>query len=283
MLADALELEGREVVRVREPGGTPTGERIRELLLDPGGDDRPGRRGAAVRGRPRAAGGGRDPHRRCAPAARWCADRFIDSSLAYQGVARGLGVERVLAVNQLATGGLMPDRTLLLRLDGGRGGAAPRRRARPDRGRGTPASTPTSPAASTTGGRALPAPDPAWSTRPARPARCWRGCGRRRAYERRLRRAAAAAGGRRGCWSRRSPRPATPTCSPARRGAGKRRYAERFAAALLASRPSRIESRAHPDLFVLEAEGGSILIERRPRAAARPAHAAVRGATAASI
>ena len=46
------------------------------------------------------------------------------------------------------------------------------------------------------------------------------------------------------------------------RGAGKRRYAERFAAALLASRSSRIESRAHPDLFVLEAEGGSILIER---------------------
>ncbi len=46
------------------------------------------------------------------------------------------------------------------------------------------------------------------------------------------------------------------------RGAGKRRYAERFAAALLATRASRIESRAHPDLFVLEAEGGSILIER---------------------
>jgi DNA polymerase-3 subunit delta' len=46
------------------------------------------------------------------------------------------------------------------------------------------------------------------------------------------------------------------------RGAGKRRYAERFAASLLASRASRIESRAHPDLFVLEPEGGSILIER---------------------
>ncbi len=46
------------------------------------------------------------------------------------------------------------------------------------------------------------------------------------------------------------------------RGAGKRRYAERFAASLLDSRPARIESRAHPDLFVLEAEGGSILIER---------------------
>ena len=46
------------------------------------------------------------------------------------------------------------------------------------------------------------------------------------------------------------------------RGAGKRHYAERFAAALLGARTARIESRAHPDLFVLEAEGGSILIER---------------------
>src|SRR5205085_4116256 len=44
-------------------------------------------------------------------------------------------------------------------------------------------------------------------------------------------------------------------------GIGKRRHAERFAAALLGSRSGRIESRAHPDLFVLEAEGGSILID----------------------
>jgi dTMP kinase len=44
------------------------------------------------------------------------ADRFIDSSLAYQGVARGLGLEQVLQANELATGGLMPDITLLLEL-----------------------------------------------------------------------------------------------------------------------------------------------------------------------
>ena len=61
MLADALELEGATVVRVREPGGTPTGERIRELLLDADATIGAGRRGAAVRGRPRAAGRPGDP------------------------------------------------------------------------------------------------------------------------------------------------------------------------------------------------------------------------------
>ena len=44
-------------------------------------------------------------------------DRFLDSSLAYQGVARGLGIAEVRAINEFGTGGLMPDRTLLLRID----------------------------------------------------------------------------------------------------------------------------------------------------------------------
>ena len=44
-------------------------------------------------------------------------DRFVDSSLAYQGAGRGLGVERIRSLNELATGGLTPDRTLLLRID----------------------------------------------------------------------------------------------------------------------------------------------------------------------
>ena len=59
------------------------------------------------------------------------ADRFIDSSLAYQGVARGLGMDEVLGANQLATGGLMPDVTLLLELAPSL--AAVRRGGRPDR------------------------------------------------------------------------------------------------------------------------------------------------------
>jgi len=130
MLADALELEGREVVRVREPGGTPTGERIRELLLDPAA-----RIGPAAEALLYAAARAQLVEDVIAPAlARGSvviADRFIDSSLAYQGVGRGLGLERILAVNQLATGELMPDATLLLRLSADE--ASRRRSGDPDR------------------------------------------------------------------------------------------------------------------------------------------------------
>ena len=58
-------------------------------------------------------------------------DRYLDSSLAYQGLARGLGVERVLELNLLATGGLLPDRTFLLRLPPAE--AAARQDVEPDR------------------------------------------------------------------------------------------------------------------------------------------------------
>jgi dTMP kinase len=130
MLADALELEGREVVRVREPGGTPTGERIRELLLDPAASI-----GPAAEALLYAAARAQLVHDVIAPAldrgSVVIADRFIDSSLAYQGVGRGLGLEKILAVNQLATGGLMPDATLLLLL--GVDEAARRRGTAPDR------------------------------------------------------------------------------------------------------------------------------------------------------
>ncbi len=115
MLAAALELEGRTVVRVREPGGTPIGERIRELLLD--GDSVIGGAAEALL---YAAARAQLVDQVILPAlARGevvVADRFIDSSLAYQGVARGLGLEQVLQANELATGGLMPDITLLLAL-----------------------------------------------------------------------------------------------------------------------------------------------------------------------
>lgn len=115
MLAAALELEGRTVVRVREPGGTPIGERIRELLLD--GDSVIGGAAEALL---YAAARAQLVDQVILPAlARGevvVADRFIDSSLAYQGVARGLGLEQVLQANELATGGLMPDITLLLEL-----------------------------------------------------------------------------------------------------------------------------------------------------------------------
>jgi dTMP kinase len=130
MLADELEAEGLRIVRVREPGGTPAGERIRDLLLDPGETIAPVAEAllyAAARAqlvedviRPALLEG-----------AHVVADRFVDSSLAYQGVARGLGIDPVLEVNRFATGDLFPDRTLLLRLDGPE--ASRRRGAEPDR------------------------------------------------------------------------------------------------------------------------------------------------------
>jgi dTMP kinase len=112
MLAAKLRSEGREVVATREPGGTALGERIRELILH-GDAMAPWAEAslfAAARAqlvdeviRPALAGG-----------ADVICDRYIDSSLAYQGIARGLGVERVLELNLLATAGLLPDRTFVL-------------------------------------------------------------------------------------------------------------------------------------------------------------------------
>jgi dTMP kinase len=112
LLAEQLRAEGREVVETREPGGTPLGERIRELLLE---SERVAPWAettlfAAARAqlvadviRPALARG-----------ADVVCDRYIDSSLAYQGLARGLGVDRVLELNLLVTGGLLPDQTFLI-------------------------------------------------------------------------------------------------------------------------------------------------------------------------
>jgi dTMP kinase len=129
LLAETAAAGGREVVPVREPGGTAPGERIRSLLLDPGLRIDPWAEAllyAAARAqlvadviRPALARG-----------ATVIADRFVDSSLAYQGCARGLGVDQVLEVNRVATSGLLPDRTVLLVL--GTAEAAGRR-GEPDR------------------------------------------------------------------------------------------------------------------------------------------------------
>jgi dTMP kinase len=115
LLASALREEGRRVVAVREPGGTELGERIRALLLE----------GAAMSAWSEAAlfaaARAELVEEVIAPALRDGAfvvcDRYVDSSLAYQGIARGLGVERVLVLNLNATGGLLPDRTFLVLLD----------------------------------------------------------------------------------------------------------------------------------------------------------------------
>jgi dTMP kinase len=113
-LADAL--ADRDPVVLREPGGVELSERLRSLVKDPA---------LAVGGRAEAlvyaAARAQLVEQLLRPlldAGRWVLlDRFVDSSLAYQGGGRGLGIEAVRELNAFATGGLTPDRTLLLRLD----------------------------------------------------------------------------------------------------------------------------------------------------------------------
>ena len=115
LLAEALRREGREVVLTREPGGTPLGEQVRAILLD-GYEMSPWAEAALF-----AAARAELVERVIAPALRSgrdvVCDRYIDSSLAYQGIARALGVERVLELNLNATRGLLPDRTILVLVD----------------------------------------------------------------------------------------------------------------------------------------------------------------------
>jgi dTMP kinase len=115
-LAAALEERGRPVFVLREPGGVELSERVRELLKDPELAIDPRAEAllyAAARAQLVA-----EELQPLLDAGTWVLlDRFVDSSLAYQGAGRGLGVERIRTLNELATGGLTPDRTLLLRID----------------------------------------------------------------------------------------------------------------------------------------------------------------------
>jgi dTMP kinase len=129
LLAEALRGEGREVVLLREPGGTALGERVRELLLH--GDGVAPWAEAALFAAARAQLVDEVIRPALARGADIVCDRFLDSSLAYQGFARGLGVERVLELNLLATGGLLPDRTFLVLVP--LEDAAERRGSDPDR------------------------------------------------------------------------------------------------------------------------------------------------------
>ena len=107
---------GREVVVTREPGGTPAGERIRALLLDPQVDLDP-RAEALLFAAARAELVERVIRPALERGALVLCDRYLDSSLAYQGGARGLGQGPVEQVNRFATGGLLPDLVVLLDLD----------------------------------------------------------------------------------------------------------------------------------------------------------------------
>jgi dTMP kinase len=119
-LASALgnELSGRgHKVRVlREPGGVAVAERIRELVKDPALRVGP-RAEALLYAAARAQLVEEAVQPLLADGAWVVLDRFVDSSLAYQGAGRQLGIDQVRAINEFATGGLRPDRTLLLVVD----------------------------------------------------------------------------------------------------------------------------------------------------------------------
>jgi dTMP kinase len=115
-LLDALRARGLDAELLREPGGVVAAERIRTLVKDP--QLQVGARAEALL---YAAARAQLVEEALAPAlaaGRWVLlDRFVDSSLAYQGGGRALGIEAVRAINAFATGDVRPDRTLLLRID----------------------------------------------------------------------------------------------------------------------------------------------------------------------
>jgi dTMP kinase len=130
-LAEALRHRGIDTRMFREPGGVPVAERVRELVKDPllyMGTRAEALLYAAARAQlveealePLLADG------------TWVVlDRFVDSSLAYQGGGRELGIAAVRTINQFAAGDLRPDRTLLLELDPAVGRSRWRARGEPE-------------------------------------------------------------------------------------------------------------------------------------------------------
>jgi dTMP kinase len=115
-LAEALGERGRRVLVLREPGGVELSERIRALVTDPELAVHP-RTEALLYAAARAQLVAEELEPLLAAGDWVLLDRFLDSSLAYQGAGRGLGVEEIRRLNLFATGGLTPDRTLLLRID----------------------------------------------------------------------------------------------------------------------------------------------------------------------
>ncbi len=137
-LGAALRERGIDVVETREPGGSEGAERIRELLLT-GTEDRWSAKAEAL-----LFAAARTDHvdkviRPAVTAGKWVlTDRFVDSSLAYQGGAGGLGIEAVRAINAFGISEWFPDRTLILALAEGGSRARARDTAGSDRIGGRP-------------------------------------------------------------------------------------------------------------------------------------------------
>ena len=113
-LAGSLESRGLTVLRTREPGGTPIGEKLRSLVLDHGHGHIDAHTEALIFAASRAAHASQVIRPALDRGEVVLTDRYIDSSVAYQGAGRGLGADAVLSVNEWATSGLRPDLTVLL-------------------------------------------------------------------------------------------------------------------------------------------------------------------------
>jgi dTMP kinase len=134
--ADALTARGIDAVVTREPGGTPTGEAIREVLLGAGSHGMAARTEALLFAAARAEHAAVLIRPAVARGAVVISDRYLDSSVAYQGAARGLGEETIAELSLWATEGLVPDLTIVLdvapRVGLGRAGDANRMEAEPE-------------------------------------------------------------------------------------------------------------------------------------------------------
>lgn len=114
LLADRLRQAGRTVLTTREPGGTPIGEKLRSLVLDHGHGDIDARTEALIFAASRAAHAEQVIRPALERGEVVLTDRYIDSSVAYQGGGRDLGTERIRGLNAWATGQLWPKLTVLL-------------------------------------------------------------------------------------------------------------------------------------------------------------------------
>ena len=116
LLAVALERDGHRVVVTREPGGTAIGERIRSIVLDPGDCAMLAETEALLMSAARSQHVADVVRPALADGCIVVCDRYVDSTLAYQGGGRGLSLEALRAVQRFATGGLEPDLRVLLDL-----------------------------------------------------------------------------------------------------------------------------------------------------------------------
>ncbi|MBN1954190.1 MAG: dTMP kinase [Anaerolineae bacterium] len=121
LLAEYLQRQGEQVVLTREPGGTPIGDLVRDILHDPLHKDMQAWTEVMLYSASRAQLVAQVIRPALAAGKQVICDRYYDSTLAYQGYGRGLDLAALVSITQLATGGLAPDLTLCLDIAAERG------------------------------------------------------------------------------------------------------------------------------------------------------------------